>query len=317
MEEKKGFVFYETFYEVLSILPDDLKLKFYTALTEYGLFNKEPEFTGIEKALWLQMKFGIDSAKERYARRVENGKKGGAPKNNQNAEKTTENNLGEPKTTENNLGEPKTTENNLNDNDNVNDNVNDKENDDGDDNKNIPRGEKSPEKAGALPPSPPLLSEPQKEYSRVIFEKFRNAGLPCQKSDFFKFQSCDFRLALQKIKGFSSNEVLAAVDNYIFELKNPESYQLREYSFDNFVGSKTFSNCLPANYRTQNFKKYAKEIPKGGGSPPDGNGKQHFYTGCPKCGQRLLEWDTPLQKYKCRSCGAVLAWEEVEDGRNS
>jgi hypothetical protein len=163
-----------------------------------------------------------------------------------------------------------------------------------------------------LPPSPPLLSGPQENYSRIVFEKFKNAGLPCQKGDFFRFQACDFRLALQKLKGIPSQDVLSAVDNYIFELKNPESYQLREYSFDSFVNSKTFSNCLPANYRTQNFKKFAKDVPKGSENQEQ-DGARHFYDRCLKCGQKLMEWKNPLQKYKCDACGATFTWEEVDN----
>ncbi|MBR0031904.1 MAG: hypothetical protein IJP61_06430, partial [Treponema sp.] len=110
METKNSYIFYETFYKVLEELDKETKLKFYEALTEYGLFGKEPEFTGIEKALWIQMKFGIDNAKERYARNVENGKKGGRPKPTDNPTKPTDN---PTKPTDN----PTKPTDNLNDND--------------------------------------------------------------------------------------------------------------------------------------------------------------------------------------------------------
>lgn len=61
-EEKSGYVFYETFYEAIKDLPDETKLRFYNAITEYGLFHIEPDFEGLENAVWLQMRYSIDKA---------------------------------------------------------------------------------------------------------------------------------------------------------------------------------------------------------------------------------------------------------------
>ena len=105
--------------------------------------------------------------------------------------------------------------------------------------------------------SAPVLNKSHENYSRVIFDKFKDAGLPCADGDFFKFQCRDFRLALPKLSGFTSQEVTAAVTNYISELKNPQSWVRQEYSFDAFVGSNTFSRCLPSNYRPQNFRLFS------------------------------------------------------------
>lgn len=159
------------------------------------------------------------------------------------------------------------------------------------------------------PPPPPFIGEPRENYSKQVFEKFKNANLPCCNGDFFTFQSRDFRNALYKLKGYKSQEVLQAVDNYIFELKNPESYQLKEMSFDNFVGSRTFSNCLPSNYRHDNFKVFRKQ----GEQEQQSTEKRHFYEKCLKCGVKMMEWKTPLQKYKCDSCGNTFSWEEVDN----
>ncbi|MBR1535997.1 MAG: hypothetical protein IJ630_03565 [Treponema sp.] len=159
-----------------------------------------------------------------------------------------------------------------------------------------------------LPPPPPFLSEPRENYSKMVFEKFKNAGLPCQNGDFFRFQSCDFRLARQKLEGYHSDDILAAIDNYIAELKNPDSYVNQEYSFDNFIGTKTFSKCLPSNYRPQNFKIFASKIPKA-----EEQAERHFYEKCLKCGVKMMEWKNPLQKYKCDSCGSTFSWEEVDN----
>jgi hypothetical protein len=91
------------------------------AVLDYGLDDIEPSnLQACENALFIMMKPLIDKSKARYKARCENGKKGGAPKGNENAKK---------KTTENNRKQAKTTENNLNDNDNYNDNYNENYND--------------------------------------------------------------------------------------------------------------------------------------------------------------------------------------------
>ena len=117
------------------------------------------------------------------------------------------------------------------------------------------------------PPSSPsaFLSEPQQNYAQLVFDKFKAAGLPCQNGDFWKFCAADFRLAHEKIRGINSKDVLQAVDNYISELRNPNSYIDKEFSFNTFVSSKTFGNCLPANYRPKNFARYDT---KPSSSPP-------------------------------------------------
>lgn len=62
------------------------------------------------KTLFPVLKNHIERQEEFRTAMANNGKKGGAPKGNKNANK---NNLKQPKTTENNLKQPKTTENNL------------------------------------------------------------------------------------------------------------------------------------------------------------------------------------------------------------
>lgn len=135
---KNSFVFYETFESVIEELPEEMQLKFYRYITQYGLHGIEPEVTGIEKAIWTQIQFAIDQAQNRRKRAIENGNKGGRPnkietKNNPNEtqknQTITENN---PDITENNrsITQAKPNNNlnvnvnvNANDNDNVNDNV--------------------------------------------------------------------------------------------------------------------------------------------------------------------------------------------------
>ena len=108
---KNSFVFYETFESVIEELPEEMQLKFYKYITQYGLHGIEPEVTGIEKAIWTQIQFAIDQAQNSRKRAIENGNKGGRPNKT-----ITENN---PNETENNLNV------NVNVNANANDNVND------------------------------------------------------------------------------------------------------------------------------------------------------------------------------------------------
>lgn len=80
---KESFIFYASFDEALKELPDKSRLKIYDAICDYALRGKEPDFSGVEKAVFSLIKPQIKANLQRY----ENGKKGGAPKNNQNAAK--------------------------------------------------------------------------------------------------------------------------------------------------------------------------------------------------------------------------------------
>ena len=72
MSKKNSFIFYETIEEMLNELPDDEYVIFSKAVNKYGLHDIEPEFTGIRKALWTQIKFCIDNSKEYRRKQSEN-----------------------------------------------------------------------------------------------------------------------------------------------------------------------------------------------------------------------------------------------------
>jgi hypothetical protein len=74
-----SFVFYGTFREQLKELPDDMRLKFYDFICDYGLTGTVPDVRGIEKALWIPIQFAIERAKEKRAQNQKNGAKGGRP----------------------------------------------------------------------------------------------------------------------------------------------------------------------------------------------------------------------------------------------
>lgn len=122
---RESFVFYKNFYETIKILPKKQFLIILEAIIEYGLYKKEPiDLPLVLQALFENFKCSIDKAQKRYDSSVKNGKLGGAPKGNKNAEKQPKNNL------ETTQEQPNSTKNNLNENDNenVNDNVNENDN---------------------------------------------------------------------------------------------------------------------------------------------------------------------------------------------
>ena len=74
-----SFVFPETTKKQIDSMPAEMKLKFYEAVTDYGMYGKEPEnLTEIENLIWIPMKDLIDNSKEA---------RGGAPAGNSNAQK--------------------------------------------------------------------------------------------------------------------------------------------------------------------------------------------------------------------------------------
>lgn len=114
MKQFKSFVFPETIKKQIDSMNDAMKLKFYIAVTNYGMYDEEPtDFNDIENIIWISMRDLLDNCKS---------SKGGAPLGNNNASKNKNN--------QNNLNNLKTTKSTLiNDNHNLNynDNVNDKE----------------------------------------------------------------------------------------------------------------------------------------------------------------------------------------------
>lgn len=121
---RESFLVFKNWIEAINKLPEEYQLETFKALANFGITGEIPQgLSPIADAMITSFSVGMENNIARYTASVENGKKGGAPKGNQNARKhpkeESENNL------ENNLKQPKTSENNLYDNVNVNDNVND------------------------------------------------------------------------------------------------------------------------------------------------------------------------------------------------
>ena len=81
---RDSFVFYRSFLEAISLMPQEVQAEVYPALVEYALNNKEPkQLSDIAKGVFILIKPNIDASITRY----ENGKKcaqfgklGGRPK---------------------------------------------------------------------------------------------------------------------------------------------------------------------------------------------------------------------------------------------
>lgn len=122
-EEITGFVFYKSFYEAVKQLQNaEDKCIIYQAICDYSFYDLEPTLEGITAIIWTLIKPQIDA----NIKKRNDGKRGGAPKGNNNAKK-------QPKTTivdlENNhrLNQKQPKEND-NDNDKEKDNVKEKAN---------------------------------------------------------------------------------------------------------------------------------------------------------------------------------------------
>lgn len=138
---RDSFVFYRSFFEAIEIQPKNVQADIYAAIFDYVFNDKLPEgLTSIAQSMFILIKPQIDANNQRY----ENGKKGGAPKGNQNARKIfTENNQKQPLVDlKNNQKQPNV---------NVNVNVNDNDND----NVNVIGGE--PEHCSDSSPTDPLV----------------------------------------------------------------------------------------------------------------------------------------------------------------
>ena len=107
-KQRDSFVFYRSFYEAIGELPDDSRLNIYDAIANYSLNFEDPDFSGIDLAIWKLIKPQLDANNKRYI----NGCK---PKNKQ---------TGSKRQAKNKQKRSKSKAND-NDNDNVNDNDND------------------------------------------------------------------------------------------------------------------------------------------------------------------------------------------------
>ena len=120
---KRSFVFNIDWRDVLMDYPAEVRYEVYDAIIEYAASGKLLELKPLAKMAFSFIKKEMDYNNERYQEKVmknrENGKKGGAPKGNNNAKAKQPK---QPNGYPNNPKQPKTTQNNpINDNEYDND----------------------------------------------------------------------------------------------------------------------------------------------------------------------------------------------------
>ena len=75
-DEIKAFTFYKNYYELIKYLPNKNRLELYDAITKYMFDNEEPKLKGLAEGIWINIKMVLDNNKKN----IQNGKKGGRPK---------------------------------------------------------------------------------------------------------------------------------------------------------------------------------------------------------------------------------------------
>lgn len=83
MDIANSFIFYGSFFEAITELDDAEQLALFRAICSYGLTGECAETTGVVKGMFSLIKPQMDA----NAKRRENAKKGGAPRDNSNAGK--------------------------------------------------------------------------------------------------------------------------------------------------------------------------------------------------------------------------------------
>lgn len=226
-----SFVFYRSFHEALKDLPPEQYGRLMYALNEYALNGEEPELSGVDKSIFTLIKPQIDANN----RRKNNGALGGRPKENKKPMVIETETIGYENENHRLLNEKP------NENDNVNANVND--------NANLNANGNA--EAGAFPP----LSPPQEDFSKQIFDIFKNAGLPCCNGNYATFIQRDFKLALPYLRGLRAEEVIAASQNYamIFQRPDLDAFWAKQKSpFDKFA-EKKIRGFLPENFSLERY----------------------------------------------------------------
>lgn len=88
MEEIKAFTFYKNYYELIKHLPNKNRLELYDAIVKYMFEGEEPKLKGLNEGIWINIKMVLDNNKKN----INNGRKGGRPKENTKTQEKPKNN---------------------------------------------------------------------------------------------------------------------------------------------------------------------------------------------------------------------------------
>ena len=86
MNDVKGFTFYKNYYELIKYLPNKERLQILDAILKYMFDNEEIQLDGLLNGIWINLKMPLNNSKTN----IENGKKGGRPKNQNKTDLITE-----------------------------------------------------------------------------------------------------------------------------------------------------------------------------------------------------------------------------------
>jgi len=290
--------------EYIEDLPEEYKERFLQMVYNYGIHEEVPILDGLEQSLWIKIQRRIDLDRDTYETRKAKLKeyKENWKKSKKNDSVNSESfGIIENHTESFGIIPTNTSSVIVNDSVNVNDNVfvnvNDIENVSVID--NVSDATELPSKD-----APSTIN-----YSKIIFELFRDASLPCAKGNEISFLQTDFKNGLNYLHKTSefqhihSDDVIGAVKNYIEVLQNPDCYVSNRMNFFQLVKSKNFYNYLPQNFDVENFHNFGTTSAKTQSDDVFKDyEKKYISSPCSKCGGTRIFLNPNIKKWICDDC---------------
>lgn len=236
---------YVSYYEAGEDMTNEEYGIYMRAIHKFAYLDIEPDYSTLPPLVKAALRTVIASIRKNKDDRV-NGSKGGAKAGNQNAKKQPE------QKTENNP--PCFSENNPPCfSESTNGKGNGKENEKGNGNGEIQ----------GVVFSPPQTAE----LAESIYETLEAADLPCCNHNLISFTQSDFKYGLemihsrQDLAGIHSDDILAALKNYVKVLENPCTWHgwKGKKSFDRFVSWERFKDFLPDRFCLDNFLEHTEK----------------------------------------------------------
>ena len=272
--KKESFILHADY--ILDI-PEENRTDFFYYIFNYAVYGEEPDIKGFEKSVWLKIKRRMDAETKAYKERKEydslyaefkKAKKEGVISQDTDFKSfkdlkllksfksfksfnTNENISNISPYTDTNtrrVYDNESVSESVNVNEYVSDNVSDIDN------------VSDNESVSDIADTALNISEPQKNYCHEIFVLWKSKNLPGSKNE-LTFMQRDFKQSLSNLKGYSSNEVIEAVKNYISILEwdcTFDPYKTPK-TFEQFTKWEKFKNFLPDNFSKESFKDFSKK----------------------------------------------------------